>query len=183
MKRRVLTRLVGFDTALTVVAVDQITKYLIVSDLFGGHDSGFFAWLFEKADRFSAAPKKITEFFNLVMVWNPGISFGFLQTDAQTMPYVLSAFALAVAAGFAVWLWRGPDLFKSFAIGLIIGGALGNVWDRLRFGAVADFLDFHAGGLHWPAFNVADAAVSVGVVLLLWRELFYNKEMKSGDLA
>lgn len=182
-QKKWLARLIGFDTAVTIVALDQITKYIITADVFGGHAPGFLNWLFSKADRFTVAPKKITEFFNLVMVWNPGVSFGILQSQQEVMQYVLSGFALAIAAGFAIWLWRSPDFFKASTVGLIIGGAVGNVWDRLRFGAVADFLDFHVAGVHWPAFNVADSAVCVGVVLLLGRELFYHKEKQAGDMS
>jgi signal peptidase II len=180
MKRAALSRLIAFDTVVTVVALDQITKYLIVSDVFEGHKAGFLTWLFSKAERIEAAPQKITEFLNLDMVWNRGISFGMLQSGSDMAGYILSAIAAAVAAGFGVWVWRSPDFFKSAAGGLIIGGALGNIWDRLRFGAVADFVDVHVAGWHWPAFNVADSAVCVGVALLLAQQIFYTREKSSG---
>lgn len=181
MKRAALARLIGFDIAVTIVVLDQITKFLVVHHVFGGHPSRFFAWLFEKAEPFSAPVRTVTDFFNLVMVWNSGISFGIFQSQQNLMPFILSAFALIVAAGFSVWLWRGPSFFRAVTVGLIVGGAVGNIWDRLRFGAVVDFLDFHVAGAHWPAFNVADMAVSVGVVLLLVQQIFYNRPNSSGE--
>jgi signal peptidase II len=112
---------------------------------------------------------EVTGFFNLVLVWNPGISFGLFGGGASVwQPWLLSAFATVVAGGLLVWLYTGalPRL-PSVGIGLIVGGAIGNVIDRMRFGAVVDFVDLHASGWHWPAFNVADSAIVIGVGLLL----------------
>jgi signal peptidase II len=115
---------------------------------------------------------EVTPFFNLVMAWNRGVSFSLFANDAAVMPYALSALAAVIVAFLAVWLRRADRPFTAACIGLVIGGAVGNVIDRLRFGAVADFLDFHAMGYHYPAFNVADMGISVGVVLLLLDGLF-----------
>jgi signal peptidase II len=111
---------------------------------------------------------EVTGFFNLVLVWNPGISFGLFGGGSVWQPWLLSAFATVVAGGLLVWLYSAelPRL-PSVGVGLIVGGAIGNVVDRLRFGAVVDFVDLHAYGWHWPAFNVADSAIVVGVGLLL----------------
>ena len=100
------------------------------------------------------------------MVWNRGVSFGLLG-GAALPPWLLAGFAGMVAAGLTVWLARVSERWPAIGIGLVIGGAVGNIIDRFRFGAVADFLDFHLGAHHWPAFNVADAAISVGVAVLV----------------
>lgn len=108
----------------------------------------------------------ITPFFNLVKVWNPGVSFGMLQ-DIPNGQWVLSGLAIVIVAFLFVWLRKVDDRFNAIALGLIIGGALGNIIDRLRFSAVFDYLDFHAFGYHWPAFNLADSFIFIGVLLLL----------------
>ena len=109
---------------------------------------------------------ELTRFFTLVMVWNRGVSFGFLGgSDLGPWPFV--ALALAIVAGLGVWLWRlraGP---LAAAIGAVIGGAIANVIDRIHYGAVADFFDFHVAGYHWPAFNIADSAIVVGVGVIV----------------
>ncbi|MEM9683195.1 MAG: signal peptidase II, partial [Pseudomonadota bacterium] len=107
-----------------------------------------------------------------VLVWNRGVSFGMFGTDSPWGPVLLSALALIISACLVIWLRRVEERFLAAAIGFVLGGALGNVIDRLQYGAVADFLDFHAFGYHWPAFNVADSAITVGVVLLLYDSLF-----------
>lgn len=110
---------------------------------------------------------ELTSFFNLVMVWNFGVSFGLFASGADLMPYVLVAVSLLISGLLIAWVWRGASRLAALSVGMVVGGALGNVIDRLRFGAVADFLDFHVAGWHWPAFNVADACIVVGVGLLL----------------
>ncbi len=119
---------------------------------------------------------EITPFFNIVSAWNKGVSFSLFRTSAETGPWILSAVALAISLGLAVWLTRVKHRLVAIGIGLVIGGALGNVIDRLRFGAVFDFLDFYVGSYHWPAFNLADSSIFVGVVLLLWDGLFHGPE-------
>jgi signal peptidase II len=90
------------------------------------------------------------------------------------MPWLLLGFALAVAGGLGVWLMRARNRWLGAGLGLVIGGAIGNAIDRVRLGAVVDFLDVHAAGYHWPAFNVADSAITVGVLLLLFDSLKSN---------
>jgi signal peptidase II len=140
----------GFGLALVTVAADQASK----------------GWALET---WFDPPRvlEITAFLNLVAVWNSGVSFGFLAGYSDTMPLILSVFAVAVAIGMSVWLLRTSVMLVAAGLGLVIGGAVGNVIDRLRFGAVVDFIDFHVAGFHWPAFNIADSAITVGVVLLL----------------
>jgi signal peptidase II len=110
-------------------------------------------------------------FANLVLVWNRGVSFGLLSNASPLGPYVLALVALAISLALGIWLSRTRHAPTAIGLGLVIGGALGNVIDRLRFGAVVDYLDLHAAGWHWPAFNVADAAISVGVAGLLLASL------------
>ncbi|MBC7136816.1 MAG: signal peptidase II, partial [Oceanibaculum nanhaiense] len=99
----------------------------------------------------------------------------------EWIPWILSLVAIIIAAGLFVWLRRARNPLLAVALGLVIGGALGNVIDRVRFGAVVDFLDFHISGYHWPAFNIADAAISLGVVMILYHELFLASGQASGE--
>jgi len=120
----------------------------------------------------------IPGFFDLTYVRNPGAAFGFL---AQASPAFRSFFfsAVAVIAVFLILYFiirhKEGTLLQTTALSLISGGALGNLLDRVRFGEVVDFLDFYVGSYHWPAFNVADSAISVGACLLLY-EIFRKKE-------
>ncbi|HWT97818.1 MAG TPA: signal peptidase II [Terriglobales bacterium] len=154
-------RLTGLGAAIAVVAIiaDQLVKnWLLLGPMREPQ-------LFE-----------ITPFFNVVSAWNKGVSFSLLWMPSQYGPWILSGVAIAISLGLAVWLTRVSQLVTAIGIGLVIGGALGNVIDRIRFGAVFDFLDFYVGTYHWPAFNVADSCICVGVVLLLWDGLFHGQE-------
>ena len=165
----------GVLLALAIILVDQLSKWWIVTQLFGDRTVSFGHWLLQSAPQIDYANKEVTSFFNLVMVWNPGVSFGFLQNAQNYAAYGLTAVAFLVSIGFLIWLWREPVMVRAASVGLITGGALGNVWDRMRFGAVADFIDFHLAGHHWPAFNVADSAICVGVAILLIETIFFSK--------
>lgn len=145
----------GIGIAVLIVASDQLSKWWII-------------W------KVMAPPRaiEITPFFNLVMVWNPGISFGLFSSASPLNAMVLSALALLVAAILLVWLYRSERLFIGSAIGMIVGGAVGNVIDRFRYGAVADFLDFHVAGYHWPAFNLADSMITVGATMIVLDAVF-----------
>ncbi|MBL6942384.1 MAG: signal peptidase II, partial [Rhodospirillales bacterium] len=114
--------------------------------------------------------------FNLVMGWNRGVSFGMFDGDSPLNKWLLIGLALIVVMVLLVWLKRAEDRLVGYALGLIIGGALGNVIDRIHYGAVADFLDFYIGAYHWPAFNVADAGITVGAVVLVLDSLFRGPE-------
>lgn len=109
---------------------------------------------------------EVTPFFNLTLGFNRGVSFGFLG-DGAAGPWLLSALAVAIIVALALWAWRSASRAEAAALGAIIGGAVGNVIDRVRQGAVTDFLDLHAFGWHWPTFNLADVGISGGVGLLL----------------
>jgi signal peptidase II len=95
------------------------------------------------------------------------VSFGMLDALGAVAPWLLSGLALAVVIGLLFWLRRSENAMMAIGLGLVIGGALGNVIDRLRYGAVVDFLDFHLAGWHWPAFNLADAGICVGAGLIV----------------
>ncbi|MCK9381158.1 MAG: signal peptidase II [Sulfuritalea sp.] len=121
--------------------------------------------------------QSVTSFFNLVLVFNPGASFSFLADAGGWQKW----FFVVLALGISLWLLsllrkHAQERLLPAALALILGGAVGNVIDRLRFGAVVDFLDFHLAGYHWPAFNVADSAITVGVALMLWHQFRQPKE-------
>lgn len=118
----------------------------------------------------------VTSFFNLVMAWNRGVSFGLFNRASNFSIWFFPVVAALIVVGLAVWLYRSDRILIGTAIGLVIGGALGNLVDRLRFGAVADFLDFHIGAYHWPAFNLADSAITVGAAVLVLDSLFRPEE-------
>lgn len=150
----------GLALAAAVIVLDQLSKWLITGVVM---------------DPACVTPPQtqpgcsipLLPFFNLTLVYNPGVTFGL---GGELGPLVLSAFAVAIAAGLAVWLHRVDSRLLAIAIGGVIGGAVGNVIDRLRFGAVVDFLDVYIPGTtlpHWPAFNIADSAIVVGVALIV----------------
>lgn len=119
----------------------------------------------------------VTSFFNLVLVYNSGAAFSFLAGAGGWQKW----FFVALALGISTWLLsllrqHAQERLLPAALSLILGGAIGNVIDRLRFDAVVDFLDFHLAGYHWPAFNVADSAITVGVALMLWHQFRHGKE-------
>ena len=118
----------------------------------------------------------VTGFFNLVLGFNTGVSFGLF---GQAPAWLLMAFTLAIVAGLLVWIHRSDSRLTASALGLVVGGALGNLLDRLRQGAVADFLDFYIGSYHWPAFNLADVAIVCGVGLLLVESVLARGKTKA----
>jgi lipoprotein signal peptidase len=112
---------------------------------------------------------------DLTMVWNRGVTFGLLSGDGAWNHVILAALAVAIAAFLLRWMARAENRLTALALGAVVGGAIGNVIDRIRFGAVADFVDAHAWGWHWYVFNVADAAIVCGVVALVADALFRPK--------
>jgi signal peptidase II len=155
----------GLLIAALVIVLDQASKW----------------WILE---RIMLPPRviEVTPFFNLVLTWNRGVSFGLFNTDSPLNAWLLPLVALVILAMLLVWLARADRGILAHGLGLIIGGAIGNLIDRVRFGAVADFLDVHVWGYHWPAFNVADSAITIGVVVLIFDSLFgTEKERSAGD--
>jgi signal peptidase II len=142
----------GLAAAAAAAALDQSSKQALL-------------WHFQAP---GCAPHRevVTRFFDLVLTCNSGVSFGLLnRSGAGSLVFALAAAVIVVV--LLVWLGRVRTGFLAMAIGLIIGGAIGNVVDRLRFGAVIDFLYFHAGSWYWPAFNLADSAICLGVAAML----------------
>jgi lipoprotein signal peptidase len=141
----------GLIAAAAVLAADQASK----------------AWILYGLDLPSLGRVDLLPVLSLTMVWNQGVTFGLLRGAGPAGPIVLTAVALAVVAALALWLRRAETRLTAAAIGAIAGGAVGNVADRLRFGAVVDFIHAHVGGWSWYVFNVADAAIVCGVAALL----------------
>jgi signal peptidase II len=147
----------GLLVALAALVLDQVVK---LAFLYGA------GWIETLGPLGNGIRVEILPFFDVVMVWNKGISYGLLQAESDFHRWVLVAFALGVT-GFLIWWLRGiQDLRLAQAVGLIIGGALGNVIDRILYGAVADFFLLHAFGYEWYVFNIADTAVVLGVVVM-----------------
>ncbi len=155
-----MPRLAGPALFAGIIALDQVTKWLALREL-------------EQFERLS-----ITPFFNLVLVWNRGVSFGMFAGSGDAGRWLLVALALVITIFLIVWLLRETRLIARLALWSIMAGALGNLVDRVRFGAVVDFLDFHAWGYHWPAFNVADSAIVVGAGLLLLESLVSRNNVR-----
>jgi len=151
----------GLVTAVLVAAADQLSKAAVLAH-FAGRPLG--------------DHEVVTSFFSFVLTYNRGISFGLFNGGAGLNALVFSLAAAAIVALLIFWLSRVESPFLAVAIGLIIGGAVGNVIDRIRLGAVVDFLDFHVGSLHWPAFNVADSAICIGVAAMLLDGLLLRRE-------
>lgn len=157
-----------------LMAADQLTKWWAFEVLLRvkGDVRPFFDWLVTArhwstyGDPSEFAERILLPFANLVMVWNRGVSFGLFAGTGGQNPYILVGVAGAITAALLVWLARTHDRLLQSALVLIIAGAVANVHDRLRFGAVADFVDLHVAGYHWPAFNLADSCIVVGAVLL-----------------
>ncbi len=153
-----------FITIISAIILDQLSKgallYLITDHipLYGA------AWDVVPVPYLMA---HVFDWFNIVFTWNPGTSFSLFRALGESAPLVL-----VVATGFVIgfiihYLFTRAQRYEWFPLSLIVGGALGNLIDRIRFGAVIDFLDFHIGGWHWPSFNVADICIVVGVGLYL----------------
>lgn len=118
---------------------------------------------------------KIFDFFSLVYVWNRGVSFGMFN-QVENSHIILSLVQGLVAVILLFWLHVNQKPHFTYALGFIIGGALGNLSDRIKNGAVADFLDFHIASYHWPAFNLADSFVFIGVMILIFDDLIFSKK-------
>lgn len=160
-------RAYGYVLALLVFVLDQATKWVVTYPLnlkFRGHI-------------------EILPFFDLRWVENTGVSLGLLSASTDTTRWLLVAMTTGIALFVAVWLWREKRRDDAWGLALVLGGALGNIVDRIRFGYVVDFADLHFG--EWSpflVFNVADAAITIGVLLLLIRALLTRKEKPAQKL-
>lgn len=160
--KSLLCRYHVFAVAAAVTALDQASKALVLF-LFPGN------------------PVAVLPFFNLTLVWNRGVSFGLFGAGSAAGPYVLSVLSFAIVAVLGFWLRRCAHVPLRVALAAVIGGAAGNVVDRLRFGAVVDFLDFHLAGWHYPAFNVADSAIVLGIAFAVFDGLFLEPKRKQAS--
>ena len=145
----------GLFVAVLAIGLDQVTKWWILASVMD-------------------PPRviNVTPFFNLVLVWNRGISFGMFSNESMAGVWVLSLLALIIVGFLLNWLRKAESKRVAVSLGLIIGGALGNVIDRVVHSAVLDFLDFYIGSIRWPAFNAADSFITVGAILLIVDSLF-----------
>ena len=140
----------GLGIALLVLILDQLSKWWVQ------------AYINNTASHFSFGG-----FFNLVEAWNNGVSFSMFNNGGMLGIILLSAFAIGVIIFLIYWLKNEKNRLTQVSLGFIIGGALGNVTDRLRFGAVYDFLDFYYKNWHWPAFNLADTFICIGALIII----------------
>ena len=155
-----VARRYGFVAGLgaLILALDQASK----------------AWVLGALD--AARPAiEVTSFLNIVLVWNRGISFGLFDRASAWQPWLLIGLSLSIVAGMLIWLRTARGRWATLAIALISGGAVGNAVDRARLGAVVDFIDFNVRDWHFAAFNVADAAITCGVAVLLAGSLFGDR--------
>ncbi len=156
--------LLGLSVALVVLAADQISKFWVLHELLGEQSVIVYA-----------------SFFNVVRAWNTGVSFSMFNNYGNLGAILLSVIALVIVAFLLYWLKGEKDRLAQTALGFIIGGAIGNVFDRVRLGAVFDFLDFHIGESHWPAFNLADSFICIGAAILMLQSVINvikNNEVK-----
>jgi signal peptidase II len=157
-------RAIGVVAVVAVVALDRAAKALVLADF----------------DKTAAAAAPLTPFLDLALRWNRGISFSLFAQESAAGRWLLLALTAIVTALIALWLWRARTPLVGLALGLIVGGAIGNGYDRLVYGAVVDFLDLHAFGRHFFVFNLADAAINLGVALLIFDGLF-GAARRGGD--
>ena len=161
-----MTRALGLALLALTVVLDQLSKSWVVG-------------YFEAGGPGAASPvpqRRVTSFFNLILTWNRGMSFGLFNRDSPWNGALFSVLAAVIVAGLLVWLWRTESPLVAAGIGLVAGGAIGNVIDRLRLGAVTDFLDFHWNDWHFATFNLADSGITTGVGLLLLDALLNRRE-------
>jgi len=148
-----------YGLAALIVVLDQVSKWVVLDTMLPGESI------------------YVTPFWNWVLTFNPGAAFSFLADQPGWQRWFFTLLALGVSGWIALELKRYPHRrLMALALSLIMGGALGNVVDRVRFGAVVDFIQWHAAGFYWPAFNIADSAISVGAVLLILASLLHKEQ-------
>ncbi len=176
-------RAFGFLMAIIVILLDQLSKWAVMEHVirpfrYGNEGLGFIDWYIYQPSIISYTQIPITSFFNIVMAWNTGVSFSMFNNIGEYGYLILIFIALVIVTIFAIMLWNSDNKLNNLCYSLIIGGALGNVLDRARFGAVIDFLDFHVKGYHWPAFNIADMSIVIGIILLIGASLFFERKTR-----
>lgn len=159
----------GLATAIVLFVIDQAAKLGVTEGL--------------KLNAMTDA-HYVTSFFNLRFVANQGVSLGLLHADTDTMRWLLVAMTGVIALGVLVWMWRETNRAEQAALGLVLGGAAGNILDRVRLGYVVDFADLHFGSWQpFLVFNIADAAISIGVVILFARALLVREKPVRGTVT
>lgn len=159
-------RAFGFAIALAIFVADQLTKWIVTGPL----------------ELQSVGQIYVLPVFNLTWTENYGISLGLFNAETDLGRWILVAVTSAIAIGVAFWIGREKALWDKAALGMILGGALGNILDRIRHGYVVDFADLHFGGFRpFLVFNVGDAAISIGVVILLVRAFLMRNEQRDRD--
>ena len=148
----------GLSSAAIALALDQGSKL-------------FLLYILRFVEKGPGDAVPVLPFFNLVMVWNPGVSYGLFPAHGPFGTAVLAIFSLVAVGALGWWLWGANRKILAIGLGLVIGGAIGNLVDRLIYGQVADFFHFYVRGYDWYVFNVADCAITVGVVALLYDAL------------
>jgi signal peptidase II len=161
-------RPLGLTLAAIVFTVDQLTKYIVTVPL----------------DLKNVGQIVLLPIFNLTWVENYGVSLGLLTADSAVERWLLTGLTLGIATVVAVWMWREKNRQDVFGLGCILGGALGNILDRVRFGHVVDFADLHFGAFRpFLVFNIADAAITIGVLILFLRALLVRDKPKADQHA
>lgn len=153
----------GLSIAFAAVLLDQLSKYYMLNEVLG-----------------QSAIIVISPVFNLVKAWNTGVSFSMFNNYGSLGAFLLSGVALVIVGFLLYWLKNEANRLSQIALGMIIGGAIGNVIDRVRLGAVFDFLDFHIGESHWPAFNLADSFICIGAAILVLQSVCHYLKKEEG---
>lgn len=155
----------GLSIALVTVLLDQLSKYYMLNEVLGQN-----------------AIIVVAPMFNLVRAWNTGVSFSMFNDYGNLGIWMLSGVALVIVGFLFYWLKNETSRLAQCALGMIIGGAIGNVIDRVRLGAVFDFLDFYIGESHWPAFNLADSFICIGAAILILQSVCHYLKKEEGKI-
>ncbi|MEM6710764.1 MAG: signal peptidase II [Pseudomonadota bacterium] len=155
----------GLLIAVIGLVIDQVTKWVVLATFLDG----------------TLGRITVTPFFDLILVWNRGVSYGLFPAESQAQVWFLVAIKVVITIGLLIWLFRNTDRLTAIALGLLIGGAIGNTADRIVHGAVVDFVSLHAAGFHWYVFNLADVWVVAGVGLLLYDAFFDKRRLEAPE--
>ena len=156
--------LVDFFIIIFIFLIDRISKLLIIGS----------------PETYEQYGISITPFLNFNLIWNEGIAFGLLSFDEKSYYNILTIFIILVTTAI-IWLMFKSKGFERFSFIMIIGGSLGNIFDRILYSAVPDFIDIHINNFHWFIFNVADIFITLGIIFLICIEIFKNKKIKNED--
>ena len=156
--------LVDFSIIIFIFLIDRVSKLVIIGSPGAYEQYGV----------------SVTSFLNFNLIWNEGIAFGLLSFDEKSYYNILTIFIVLVTT-VIIWLMLRSRGFERFSFIMIIGGSLGNIFDRILYSAVPDFIDIHINNFHWFIFNVADIFITLGIIFLICIEIFNNKKIKNED--